>query len=290
MYGSLALHQGVVWVGREARTASVRPYDLDGRPLGAGFRYRDERSERSSAAGLSVDDDFRVWAADTPADRVRAFNAFGREVASLGGEQLLGGQEQRARMRRPVAVHAAGAEQHFELYVALAGENLHGVLCFDERLECFQSLRSHGSPEHIWRRPLGLAAWERRLWVLEGGARCIQVFDSGSYVHEFKAPAGMEPRGLAPMPDGRLVLACGSPGGASEGASGLWLLDASGRPLRELAAGGPQEGAVDEPGDVVVVPARLDREARVVVIDKDGTRVQVFTLLGRCYGSFDDVG
>ena len=38
--------------------------------------------------------------------------------------------------------------------------------------------------------------------------------------------------------------------------------------------------------DVVVERGESDRAARVVVIDKDGERVQVFTLEGRSYGAF----
>ena len=35
--------------------------------------------------------------------------------------------------------------------------------------------------------------------------------------------------------------------------------------------------------------ARFDKVGSdLVLLLKDGTRVQVFTLLGRCYGSFDD--
>ena len=69
-------------------------------------------------------------------------------------------------------------------------------------------------------------------------------------------------------------------------ASALLLCDASGRILRVLATEGAGAGCVDQPGDVVVEEGDRDATSRVVVIDREGERVQVFTLEGRCYGSF----
>jgi hypothetical protein len=79
--------------------------------------------------------------------------------------------------------------------------------------------------------------------------------------------------------DGRLVVGCRSP------ESALVLVDATGRTLRVLASEGEAEGAVLAPSDAVVEPGADDRHARVFVIDRDGLRVQVFTLEGRCLGA-----
>jgi hypothetical protein len=85
---------------------------------------------------------------------------------------------------------------------------------------------------------------------------------------------------VAPLADGRLVLAVGG------GKSALLLCDATGHLLRVLARGGSDEGAVFHPSDVVVAEDEDDRRTRVAVIDRDGDRVQMFTLEGRCYGAF----
>jgi hypothetical protein len=55
--------------------------------------------------------------------------------------------------------------------------------------------------------------------------------------------------------------------------------------VRQLAGAGEHEGAVLEPSDVVVEPGADDRHARVFAIDRDGLRVQVFTLEGHSLGT-----
>ncbi|MDF1798529.1 MAG: hypothetical protein P1V81_05095, partial [Planctomycetota bacterium] len=86
-------------------------------------------------------------------------------------------------------------------------------------------------------------------------------------------------------------------GGAARGAAVL-LLDPGGHLLRVLVHGhdeavdGPDvpEGLVSGPVDLVVEETELDRRSRLVLCDLEGTRVQVFNLEGRCYGSFADFG
>ena len=74
-------------------------------------------------------------------------------------------------------------------------------------------------------------------------------------------------------------------------ASALLLVDPAGRVMRVLAReplgpGDLEEGSIEQPGDVVVAPGADDGETRVAAIDRDGERVQVFSLEGRCYGAF----
>ena len=49
MQGSLALHRGVLYVGRHEKTAHVSTWDLDGTSRGAGFSFRDPALGRASA-------------------------------------------------------------------------------------------------------------------------------------------------------------------------------------------------------------------------------------------------
>ena len=83
MHGSLAIAKGVVYVGRCARNAWVQTYDLDGHRLLGGFTFCDDTVGRSSASGLAVDEDHRVWVADAVAGRVRAFTLFGLPVVDV---------------------------------------------------------------------------------------------------------------------------------------------------------------------------------------------------------------
>ena len=85
MQGSLAMHKGSLFVGRYEKTAHVAVFDLGGHRLAGGFSFCDEAIGRSSASGLSVDEDRRIWIADEPAGRVRTFTLFGAEVGGLGG-------------------------------------------------------------------------------------------------------------------------------------------------------------------------------------------------------------
>ena len=84
MHGSLALARGLLLVGEQAKTARVRAFDLGGRELELGSSFRDPLAGRSAVGGLAVDEDSTILVADTPADRVRRFSFFGREVGGIG--------------------------------------------------------------------------------------------------------------------------------------------------------------------------------------------------------------
>ena len=94
---------------------------------------------------------------------------------------------------------------------------------------------------------------------------------------------GFQPVAAVPLPDGRIVVA---QGGVQ---SALFVVDAAGRLQRVLARTGVEQGCVFEPADVAVELSERDRTTRVVAIDMDAERVQVFTLEGRCYGSFQNL-
>ncbi len=287
MHGSLALRYGVLYVGRHAKTARVGAFDLDGHRLGREFTFRDEAAGRSAAAGLAVDDDRRIWIADTPANRVRCFNLFGREIGGVEG----GGA------RGPVGVAAVGGSDGLRLYVAARGRVGHAVRVFDERGAEIGALRSLGSPGRGFERVTAIARRGTRVWVAEGGARRVQVFrdDEFLFAFELATPRGAvaaEPRGIAPLADGRVVVAEAGADGTGRAGSALRVYSASGALEQTLAEHGTGEGAVQEPIDVVAdadaPPEEDESETRVAVLDRDGERVQVFTLAGRCYGTFGD--
>ena len=126
MSGSLCLKNGILYVGRQAKTATVASYDLDGHPLDTCCRFRDEVVGRSSVLGLAVDDDHRIWVADGPSACVRAFTLFGQEVAAVGGDEPQS-LDVRGRIGTPVDVVASGVDDDLELLVASAGRRRHAL-------------------------------------------------------------------------------------------------------------------------------------------------------------------
>ncbi len=285
MQSSLALSRGTLFVGVHAKTAHVHSFDLGGRALGTSFSFRDARAGRSAVAGLALDDDRSLWIADTPAGRVRQFSLFGREVGGLGAASehapesapLLPGL-----VSRPVDVEVQGNRDQGWLAIACGGEQRHAVQLFDLDFSYRASCAALGDPQRAFRGVCRLAAHGERLYVAEALARCVQVFRAGEFLFAFHLTTRdgerLEPSALAPLADGRLVVGCRAPHSA------LLLVDPAGRPLRVLAQEGAEEGGVLEPSDVVVEPGADDRHTRLFVIDRDGLRVQAFTLDGRCLG------
>jgi hypothetical protein len=288
--GSLCLHKGVLYVGRQAKTARIQAYDLDGHEVLGGFSFRDTRLGRSEAGGISVDDERRLWIADTPISRVRTFTVFGREIGGFGHPLDLELEDRSeldlpGRIALPVDVVARGDADGLLLTVASRGERRHAVQLYDGTGRLLRSLRSGGSLRSRFRGIRGIAQRDRLLYVAEAGAGRIQVFRDADFHFQFShsTPRGpFEPRAVAPLADGRMVVCCGGP------ASALCVFHPSGHLLRVLATQGTELGCVLEPNDVVVEEGRSDRRSRVAVIDRDGDRVQVFSLEGRCYGAFEE--
>ncbi len=286
MNGSLALHRGTLFVGAQEKTASVRLFDLDGRALTGGFAFRDRTVGRSMAAGIAVDDDRRVWVADTPGSRVRAFSLFGREIAALGDAAPHAGPraDLAGLVHAPVDVAVQGHGEEGWIAIACAGERRHAVQLFDPERTWRRSLASMGDAGRPFESVRRVEFRGPFLLVVEAGKARVQVFRDGEFLFLFtlgvRGRGRLEPAAVAALDDGRMLVACGGHEGA------LILVDGSGRWLRTLAVGGEAEGALADPSDVVVELGREDPETRVAVIDRDGTRVQVFSLEGRCFGSF----
>lgn len=296
MQGALRLHAGVLYVGWHELTARVATFDLDGRPLETRFAFRDAATGRSSVEGLDVDDDHRLWVADGAGARLRCFSLFGREVASVGDEQVDGPpRDARGRVGTPVDVVVRGADDEQVVLVASAGVRRHAVQQLRVAHGTGDSLRPLGDPEGRFQRVRSLDAFGDELAVCERGARRVQVFagqpgERYRFVHAFPVPEGLgEPEAVALVGDGRVLVT------TSGNASGLHLFDRAGRHLAALAGDelrGPDDGTprVDQPCAVAVERGRADRDARVCVLDLDGGRVQVLSLDGRAFGSFVDFG
>ncbi len=292
MHGSLSLRSGVLYVGRHADTAHVRAYDLDGRVLTQGFSFR-SREDGSGArvSGLDVDRDRTIWVADSAAAMVRAFSVFGREVASF--THLRGaphndtrqGEDRRGDLAQISDIALVEGEDEDRLLVACAGRRRHALsLARPDGFWC-ASLRSEGDALGEFRGLVRATPHGRWIWACESGAARVQVFRDGEFHFLFRVPgrdgARVEPTAAAPLGDGRWVLAVRGE------TSALLVVDSAGRLVRVLANAGDDTGAVEAPEDVVVEQGADLAHTRVAVLDRDGERVQVFTVEGRCYGALE---
>ncbi|MGB0333241.1 MAG: hypothetical protein ACPGPE_15635, partial [Planctomycetota bacterium] len=173
MQGSLRLHAGVLFVGRQALTAEVTSHDLDGRPLETRFSFRDEGAGRSSVDGIDVDADRRLWIADGASGKVRCFTLFGVEVASVGDEF----GDARGALGRPVDLRAVGSDDEMALLVASGGDRRHALQVLVPSGGKGRSIAPLGDPERRFRRIRGLDWRDGELAVVEAGARRVQVFE-----------------------------------------------------------------------------------------------------------------
>jgi len=285
MSGSLDLHEGVLYVGTEVRAAEVRAFDLDGRELAVVARFAGDAHGAAAASGLAVDDDHRLWIADSIGERLLAFNLFGKRMADVS-ETALATRGRAGELGTPVDVVTTGTDDDQRLWVASSGTRRHAVRSLPLGSGAPSSLRPGGDPDALFHGVRGLARGGDYLYVSEATAGRVQVFRSERFHFAFEAgssgPADFFPVAAAAVGDGRVLVVHGAVDGA------LLLFDAAGRLLRVLAGGGVDEGQLCAPNDVAIEVGADDRHARIAVIDRDGTRVQVFNLEGSCYGSFPD--
>jgi hypothetical protein len=285
-HGSLALRDGVLYVARGDVTARVRPYDLAGRPLGPGFELRGAQGEPVALGGIDVDADRQVWVADAATNRVRTFSVFGRESGGLAGADTRR-DDARGALRAVTDVAVVESDDARLMLVASGGWRRHALQAFDANGACVESLRPNGSPLARFRGLTRIAARDGFVFACDAPAGVVQVFRSLEFHFAFRVAmrpgAKFEPVAIAPLTGGRSVVAVRGEHAA------LLLVDGAGRLQRVLADRGSAAGEVDEPADVAVEASDGDRGARLAVIDRDGERVQVFTLEGRCEGELTEL-
>lgn len=269
---------GVLFVGSHARTARLATYDLDGHRLVGGFPFRDSERDRSSVEGVAVDEDRRLWVADGEGLCLRTFSVFGRELARVPAGQ----EDRRGLIGRPTGVATCGVDDELLVGVTSAGTRRHGVLIMGPTSGRSLSLRPLGDPEGFFCDARAIVLEDEEVWVLEARVPRLQVFRDGSFHYALPLPEimGARPMAFALVPGGRVVVAWGGEQGA------VLLLGPDGRVNGCLAAAGEEVGGVAHPTGILCVPGEDDRHTRVVLLDQDGSRVQVFNLEGTCYGAF----
>jgi hypothetical protein len=290
---SFALGQGVLWIARSVTVGRLVPFDVNGRRLGPGFSFRGIDEGPTQLGGLAIDDDRRLWVADAASGALRAFTAFGTEVATVRSAE-------RPELDRPSAfgdpagIAARGVESEARLLVSRRGTRRHALQLVDAARGTVQSLRPGGEPEGRFHGLAGVALSGGLGYACETGRRAVQVFRGAEFHFRIEmpgAPRGEQafvPRAVAALADGRCVVGCDGPGGG-----GVFLFDAGGRLLRCLAEGergDPTEaGGVEDPSGIAVHEGADDRGSLVLVLDRDGERVQAFTLAGASLGCFPEL-
>ncbi len=278
----LAALSGVLHLVRRARGVQLETYDWDGRPLAEGFPLADTAAGAADPRGLALDGDRRLWIADRRACALRAFSVFGVEVARIQAPPASRAESPGALVELS-ALAAAGVEEELVLVAASGGERRHALQLFAADGSLRASLRPLGDPQARFRGLADVCLLGRLLYACEEEAGRIQVFRDGEFHFAARVGAGLRPRCLAPLADGRLVAA------QAGDASALVLLEADGRVAARIAAHGTRDGEVCDPSSIAVEEGPDERHTRVAVLDQGGDRVQVFALDGRCFGSFPDL-
>jgi hypothetical protein len=284
MSGRLAAHGGVVWVARERRAGGVRAFDFDGRPVADEFVVQPLRATRTTIVGLAVDADRRLFLVDSSARSVRRFNAFGVEQEEvLRCESEL--HDSLERLAAPVDVAVDGIEGDERVVVACGGERRHALKIHDRDCRLLQSLRPLGDPMGVFHHLGRVGARGRWVVALERAKDRVQVFRDGEFHYAFgvpvdrRAPAALV--AIEPLEDGGFVAALRGPRG-----SHLLRLGRAGALESVLAEG----EAIEDPVDLVVEEGGTTPRTRVIVLDKEGSRVAVHTLEGRMLGEFLEDG
>lgn len=288
MRPSLALNGSIVVASQPGD--GVRLFDLDGRRLGAN-----EDGAAAAAVfdvdrpgGVAMDDDRRVWVCEPHASSVVCFSAFGRPAARLVDGPDASGRDAPGVLGRPHAIDVRGDTDGLELVVASRGRRRHALQVFDEAGTCVRSLRPGGDSHGTFRSLEGVAFDGRFVHAVEAGGR-VSIYRDLDHHFGFDAAAianvaseGLRLRAVAPAGGGRVAVVSERDGVLLFGPGGAFL----GRPIPT----GPHAGGASDleaPVDLVIERGRDDARRRVVVMDREGARIQVFSLVGSSFGTFD---
>jgi hypothetical protein len=268
------------------KATRIVPFDVNGSRLGPGFEVGAE------VRGIAVDEDRRVWTADAASASLRAFTAFGAEVAALRGS----GDPDSDRhwsFGDPAGIAAQGVEAEARLLVSRRGARRHALLLVEPAGGAIRSLIPDGDPQAVYSGLGGVALSSRFAYACEPAKGSVQVFRDGDFHFRISMPRPrhglppFEPCGIAALEDGRSVVACR---GGGEGA--VFLFDAGGSLVRCIAGSEPaggDTGDVEDPTAVVVQDEGGERSSLALVLDRGGERIQAFTLGGDCLGAFHDL-
>jgi hypothetical protein len=284
MSARLCLNQGVLYVASAERSGRVVPFDLEGRRLEGGFRVPASGAGACRIAGLFVDDDRRVWLADKSQRALRGFTLFGHESQRLGNPRSpspwRSEPDVAGNLGLPSALAGRGSSDDLWLVLGSQGPRRHGAQVFDGAGRLVRSLRPLGDSHGRFQGVRGIELLGRSLLLFESQRPRVQVFRDLEHWFSFEVelPRTREAELVAvrALAEGRFVALVGGEEPA------LLEVDGRGKLLRVLAVAGEDTGRLSAPADLVV-----DRERqRLALLDREGLRIQVFTIDGECAGAF----
>ncbi|MCB9878351.1 MAG: NHL repeat-containing protein [Planctomycetes bacterium] len=257
MIGGLAVRGNLLCVTWSAARGHVFLYDLEAKQRVSSWTTPVGPAGFSDAAGVALDEHFRLFVADPHNDCVRRFNAFGQHLGDLGEPPPGAGDRGRDRvgvLDRPHGVAVFGDR----LYVALGDRpRQRGVQCFATDGRVLRPLAAQGDAHLRFGAPRGICADARGVVVADTLRGALQVFrPDGSFVREH--------------------VGCGRPVAVARAADGaIWYVDRDAEPgVRCLGVDGVRR-AVGELGGRCREPlaVALDALDRVHLLDLDGERV-----------------
>lgn len=263
MIGGLQVRSNLLCVTWSAGRGHVFLYDLEERLRISSWTTPVGPSGFSDAAGVAVDERFRVFVADPHNDCVRRYNAFGQHLGDLGlppPESGDRGRDKQGVLDRP---HGVAVWQE-RVYVAM-GERprRRGVQCFHLDGRSLRGLSARGDASEKFAAPRAVFADEKGVVVadtLRGRLQCFR--HGGAFVQEYAVAGPGElarPISVLRREDGSML--CVDRGGDRDR---LVLVRADGT-----------RGDGGELGEVCREPIAVaaDARGRIYVLDHDGERV-----------------
>jgi len=261
MIGGLAVRNNLLCVTWSAGRGHVFLYDLDANERISSWCNPVGVSGYSDAGGIAIDQNFRIFVADTHNNCIRRYNAFGQHLGDLGLPVPTSGD--RGKDRTGVLDQPHAVAVHGERVYVTMGEQprQRAVQCFHLDGRVLPGLPAQGDSACKWGAPRGIFADDAGLLVADTLRGRIQRFrPDGTFVQEYVVRGGdARPGHLARLSDGSMLMVDHS--GASAALCALQL-DGRQRPVEELA-------------EVCCDPLALtvDPCDQIYILDRGGERV-----------------
>ncbi len=264
MFGGIATKGRLLALARGAARGEIRVYDLADSTLRSRFSYGGTEGGWADAGGIDLDEEGRIFVADTAGGRLRIFSSFGHEVGGFGlPEEASRPRDLKGMLAYPRSVVRDGTGR---LWITCGDRPwVHGLQVFDAQGRFLSSLEAFGDRSRSFGPALDLTLFGEDVWVADTGNDALQVWRlDGGFLCSFEIPRdwGRRPQAIAAVGD-RLALLLAEP------RPRVLLVD------RDFKRTGicrlPRNQTLENPSGLARGP-----EGRLFVLDRDGSRVLAF--------------